>query len=99
MTRDEVTAVLRAHEAELRAAGIEALDLFGSVARGEERPDSDVDLACRLTEDAKIGLFQFAGLKLRMEDVLGRSVDLVTIGMLKGRFGDNARRDLQRVFG
>ena len=45
---DDVIATLRAHEAELRAAGIHRLSLFGSVARGDAGPDSDVDLAAEL---------------------------------------------------
>jgi predicted nucleotidyltransferase len=44
---EHVIAILRAHETELRQAGIMRLSLFGSVARGEERADSDVDLAAR----------------------------------------------------
>ena len=99
MTRDQVTAILRAHEAELRAAGIEALDLFGSVARGEERPDSDVDLACRISEDAVVTLFDFAGLRIKLEDMLQRPVDLVERDMLRGRLRRHAEPDMTPVFG
>lgn len=99
MTRDDVLTRLRAHEAELRAAGIEALDLFGSVARGDAGPDSDVDLACRLRPGSGVGLLEFVGLQQAMEDWLGRPVDLVSSRAMKGRFGDYARRDLLRVFG
>jgi predicted nucleotidyltransferase len=44
MERDEVIATLRAHEREIRAAGVVRLSLFGSTVRGEDRPDSDIDL-------------------------------------------------------
>jgi predicted nucleotidyltransferase len=44
MKRDEVIATLRAHEPELRAAGVVRLSLFGSAARDEARADSDIDL-------------------------------------------------------
>ena len=44
MDREQVIAKLREHEPELKASGIERLSLFGSVARGEARPDSDVDI-------------------------------------------------------
>ena len=99
MTRDQVTAILRAHEAELRAAGIEALDLFGSVARGEERPDSDVDLACRLNQKAGIGLIKFAGLQIMLEELLGTKVDLVTMKVFNGRIAEHASRSRMPVFG
>ena len=44
MKRDEAVERLRQHEAELKQLGVEHLFLFGSTAREEERPDSDVDL-------------------------------------------------------
>lgn len=48
MIRDEVLNTLRAHEDELRQAGIAGLSLFGSVARGDETPSGDVDVAVRV---------------------------------------------------
>lgn len=98
MTRDDVLTRLRAHEAELRAAGIEALDLFGSVARGEERPDSDVDLACRISDEKVVTLFDFAGLHLKLEEVLGVDVDLIESGRGRERFRRTVKRDLVPVF-
>lgn len=50
---DDVIATLRAHEAELRAAGVKRLSLFGSVARGDAGPDSDVDLVAELDRAAR----------------------------------------------
>lgn len=44
-TAGRVIATLRAHEAELRQAGLRSLSVFGSVARGETEADSDIDLA------------------------------------------------------
>lgn len=55
---DEVIATLRAHEAELRAAGLKRLSLFGSVARGDHEADSDVDLAVEFDRSAQMDLFQ-----------------------------------------
>ncbi len=49
---EQVIAILRAHEAELRRAGIRHLSLFGSVARGDAEAGSDVDLAAELDPDA-----------------------------------------------
>lgn len=51
---DEVIAIPRAHEAELRASGVRRLSLFGSVARGDAGPDSDMDLAVELDREARI---------------------------------------------
>jgi hypothetical protein len=47
-TREEIVSTLRAHQTDLRRVGIVSLSLFGSVARGDARPDSDVDVAIRI---------------------------------------------------
>lgn len=52
--------------------------LFGSYSRGEERPDSDVDIIVVLDKDAKVGLFKLSGMLLDLEDLLKKRVDLVT---------------------
>ena len=52
--REQVIAILRAHEAELRSAGVESVSLFGSVARGEPFPQ-DVDVAVRRQARSKKG--------------------------------------------
>jgi predicted nucleotidyltransferase len=54
-----VIAALRAHEGELRAAGVETLSVFGSVARGEQSEKSDLDVAIRLSPRAAQGGFDF----------------------------------------
>ena len=63
---EDVIATLRAHEAELRAAGIMRLSLFGSVARDNASPDSDVDLAVVLDPGAHVGLFKLMALEERI---------------------------------
>lgn len=97
-TRDHLVATLQAHEAELRAAGIRALALFGSVARGDDRPGSDVDLVVRLDPEAHLGLFRFVGLEQRLSDLLGRSVQLVPEPISNTRLQANVDRDRRRVF-
>ena len=54
MQRDEAIATLKRHEAELRRLGVEHLYLFGSTARGEAGPDSDIDLLVVLDDDAPL---------------------------------------------
>jgi uncharacterized protein len=65
MDRPQVIAKLRAHEAELRAAGVERLSLFGSVARGDQTEISDVDLAIRLSPEAAAGGFSISATSMR----------------------------------
>ncbi len=61
MNPDEALTILRAHETELRALGIESLLLFGSMARGDATGGSDVDVVVRLTPAASEGGFAYFG--------------------------------------
>ena len=56
---------------------VRELSVFGSAARGEMRPDSDVDLLVEFIPDAKVDLFEYAGLMLDVSELIGRKVDLV----------------------
>lgn len=83
--KEAVTAALRAQKAMLRKRGVAALYLFGSVARGGARPDSDVDVLIDLDPKRRFGLLDLAGVKNLLEDALGRPVDVVTReGLAKG---------------
>ena len=91
MTRAEVLACLHEHTAELRRMDVASLAVFGSVARDEAGPDSDVDL---LVEFARpVGLFRLLALKEYLEAVLGRPVDLATRNALKRQFRDAILRE------
>ena len=52
--------------------------LFGSYARGEQREDSDVDIMVLLDKEAHVGLFKLSGMRLDLQDLLMKNVDLVT---------------------
>ena len=95
---EQVIATLRAHELELRQAGIRRLSLFGSVARGDAESDSDVDLAAELDPEAHIGLFALGALERRLAELLGRKVDLLPEPVEKPRLRANIDRDRQRAF-
>ena len=57
---------------------VERLAMFGSAARVELRPDSDVDLLVEFRPEAEIGFIEYAGLMLALSELLGRKVDLVS---------------------
>lgn len=97
MLRDEILNTLKTHLAELKADGVCAIFLFGSIARGEERPDSDVDLLVELDPGRTIGIFAFLSLKQRLEDILGRPVDLVTPDALKRQMKDRILAEAMRA--
>jgi predicted nucleotidyltransferase len=74
---------LRDHERELRQLGVLHAAVFGSVARGENRGDSDIDGMVELDEDAPIGIFEYARLKLYIGEILAGPSDVVNRRTLK----------------
>ncbi len=89
MDRDRVIAALRAHEPEFRAIGVLGISLFGSVARGDTRADSDIDVAVRLSGSFSNGGFDYFGhlddLEARLKHILGCKVDVVEEPVTKER--------------
>ena len=61
--------------------GVRRASVFGSYARGDAEDDSDVDILVELSED--MSLLDFVGLKLEIEDAIGKKVDLVEFGTIK----------------
>jgi predicted nucleotidyltransferase len=98
ITAEQVIATLRAHEAELRAAGIRALSLFGSVARGEAAQDSDIDLVAEFDPAARMDLIRLVGLERELAALLGREVQILPEPIEKPRLRANVARDCVRAF-
>ena len=71
--REQVIATLRAHERELRRRGVLHAALFGSVARNEAKPASDIDILIELEPDAPVGVFEYVGITQYLAD-LSRTV-------------------------
>jgi len=65
----------------LQEYGVEKVALFGSCVRGEVEEDSDIDILVEIKKD--ISLLDFVGLKQKIEEALGRKVDLVEYDTLK----------------
>src|SRR5215469_2611610 len=77
---------------------VRELSLFGSAARGEMRPDSDIDLLVEFLPKADVGLVEHAGLMLDLERLLGRKVDLVSKNALKPRIRPYVLADARLVY-
>jgi uncharacterized protein len=77
---------------------VRELSLFGSAARGEMRPDSDIDLLVEFLADAEVGLVEHGGLMLDLERLLGRKVDLLSKSGLKPRIRPYVLADAQLVY-
>jgi predicted nucleotidyltransferase len=89
---------LREHEAELKAAGIVRLSVFGSVARGDATAQSDVDLMGDFDRAKNLTVFDMAGLEVRLADILGTPVDLADRRMLKAPVRAKAEREAVLAF-
>lgn len=96
MDRNEIIAALTARRQHLVATyGVRDLALFGSVARGTARPESDVDVL--VTFDGPATSRRYFGVQFDLEDILGRPVDLVTNKALRAEFRPEVEREMIRV--
>lgn len=72
--------------------------LFGSFARGEETPLSDVDILVEFDHGRPIGLLRYAGMWREIDDLIGRKVDMVEDGTLMPFAAESANRDKQLIY-
>ena len=94
----KVLQILRAAAPRLQELGVKHLSIFGSTARGTQRPDSDVDLLLDLDEQRKIDLFDYAGIVAEIQKLVPQRVDAAIRNTLKSHVARNAVRDEVRVF-
>jgi predicted nucleotidyltransferase len=83
MTRQNAIEILQQNQDALRARGIRHAALFGSVARGEARSTSDVDVLIELDHALKLDVFAYAGLKRFVAELFDGPVDVVNKAALK----------------
>src|SRR6266404_4013843 len=81
----EILKALRANEARLKSFGVRKLSLFGSSVRGEDTPESDLDF---VVEFEKKSFDSYMNLKLFLEELFNRPVDLVLADGIKPRLRD-----------
>jgi predicted nucleotidyltransferase len=72
--------------------------LFGSYARGEETPLSDVDILVRFDDKANVSLFTMGGMYMDLKEILGREVDLVEEDTLLPFAVDSANNDKKLIY-
>jgi len=81
----DALALLREHEPEIKKRfGVATIGLFGSFVRGEERPESDVDILVTFRRGQKT-FDNYMDCKFYLENLFGRKVDLVMKGSIKKR--------------
>jgi predicted nucleotidyltransferase len=94
----DVLQTLRTHQNELRLLGVSHAAVFGSVARGEASANSDIDVLVELDEDRSMGIFEYARLKLYINQLLDGAGDVVNRRTLKPLLRENILRDSIHAF-
>lgn len=89
--RDEIAAFCRRNR-------IRKLALFGSALRDDFAPESDVDVLVEFEPGARVGLIGFAGIENELSRLIGRKVDLNTVGFLSPYFRDQVLRDMEVAY-
>jgi predicted nucleotidyltransferase len=97
---DGATAIskLKANASALKALSATSLCLYGSTVRDEARPDSDLDLFVEYDSAKYFSLFDFAGIKIALEDELGVDVHVTAPNSLHPRLRKRIEQEAMRVF-
>lgn len=95
---ENVLETLRAHEADLRRLGVAHAAVFGSVARNEARPESDIDVLVELDEMQPLGVFEYARVKLYINGLFSSPSDVVNRRTLKPLLQAGILHDSIHVF-
>jgi len=98
MEKDRVIKTLQQHAPELKAAGVLHLRVFGSVARGEASPQSDVDLLADFDKSRRLTLVTMGNLEGRLTDLLGVKVDLSSADWMRESIRDRVLKEAVLVF-
>jgi hypothetical protein len=93
-TKLDILNILDEYRDHLRALGVRKIGLFGSFVRGEQRPDSDIDLLVEF-EPARKTFDTFNELCIFLEEILQRRIELVTVESLSPYLGPHILREVE----
>lgn len=96
MNREAIHSIFNNHRNELSELGVHSLALFGSTVRDEDHAQSDVDLLVEFNRP--IGLLHFSKVRLRLEELLGKPVDLVSKKAILKELEDDILSEAINVF-
>ena len=98
MTREEIVATIRKNAAAIRAEGVTKLAIFGSRVRGDNRPDSDIDVLVEVEPDASFSLLNLIGVEHIIGDATGLTTQAVMRRSIPPRFAERIADDVVEVF-
>lgn len=98
MNAAQAISTLKNAEADLRARGVSHAALFGSVSRGDNGAESDIDILVEFDPAAHVTLFDYAGLKSHVASLFDVPVDVVDRDALKPHLRQSVMRDIVYAF-
>jgi len=98
MNAEAALDTLRRSESALRARGVTHAALFGSVARAQNRSDSDIDILVEFDPAARVTVFDYVGVKEYIASLFGQPVDVIDRDALKPRLRESSARDALYAF-
>lgn len=98
MRRDDVIAKLKEAEPALRARGVRRAAVFGSIARGDDHPDSDIDILVEFEPGAEGTIYEYVRLKEFVASLVNGPVDVIDRAALKPHLRAPAARDTFHAF-
>jgi predicted nucleotidyltransferase len=98
MTRDQIIATIRKNAEAIKAEGVTKLAIFGSHVRGDNRPDSDIDVLVEVAPDVSFSLLNLIGVRHIIEDAAGLQAQATMRRSIPPRFAERIADDILEVF-
>jgi uncharacterized protein len=98
MTREEIIATIRKNAEAIKAEGVTKLAIFGSRVRGDNRPDSDLDILVEVPPDASFSILNLIGVEHIVGDATGLQAHAAMRRSIPPRFADRIADDILEVF-
>jgi predicted nucleotidyltransferase len=98
MTREEIIATIQGHSDAIKAEGVRKLAIFGSRARGDSRPDSDLDVLIEVEPDASFSILNLIGVEHIIQDATGLQTQATMRRSMRPRFAQRISDDILEVF-
>jgi uncharacterized protein len=98
MTRDEIIATIRKNAEAIKAEGVTKLAIFGSRVRGDNRPDSDLDVLVEVAPETSFSILNLIGVEHIIRDATGLQAQATMRRSIPPRFAERITDDILEVF-